>query len=83
EVARLMYGFGDAPTPHPDTVELVTLLLHEYLQEYCTAVLAAAGGRKPKLPAFLHALRHDHKKLVRVHELLALDQELTSARATF
>ncbi|KAJ3210003.1 hypothetical protein HDU67_005746 [Dinochytrium kinnereticum] len=81
EIKQMMYGFGDVPNPADDTAEVLEDLLVMYVNDLCSKVLTTTKGRKPKVSDFLYALRRDPKKLVRVHELLAAEKELTQAKA--
>ncbi|KAJ3096080.1 Transcription initiation factor TFIID subunit 13 [Phlyctochytrium planicorne] len=76
-----MFGFGDVPNAADDTAEVLEDLLLIYINDLCKKVTTTTKGRKPKLADFLYALRKDPKKLVRVHELLVAEKDLTNAKA--
>ncbi|KAI8843641.1 P-loop containing nucleoside triphosphate hydrolase protein [Chytridium lagenaria] len=80
EIKLMMYGFGDVPNPADDTAEVLEDLLNIYINDMCQKVQSTIKGRKPKVADFLYVLRRDPKKLVRVHELLASEKELTQAK---
>lgn len=86
ELRPMMYGFGDDPSPHPDSVQLVEDLalqyLHQFLQD-CLLVSQQAGSGKVRLEDVMFALRRDGKKTARVEELLFMNEELKKARRAF
>ncbi|KAJ3195720.1 Transcription initiation factor TFIID subunit 13 [Irineochytrium annulatum] len=81
DVKHLMYGYGDVHNPADDSAEILEDYLVMYLNELCEKVMHTTNGRKARVNDFVYALRHDPKKLVRVHELLAVDKELSQARS--
>jgi transcription initiation factor TFIID subunit 13 len=86
ELRPMMYGFGDAPDPHPASVALVQDLTLSYLHNFLDQVQStaqSAGSAKVRLEDVMFVLRKDKKKLVRVEELLFMNEELKKARKAF
>ena len=82
----MMYGFGDDPVPHPDSLQLVEDLTLHYLHQFlndCLSTSQQAGSAKVRLEDIMFVLRRDEKKTARVEELLYMNEELKKARRAF
>jgi transcription initiation factor TFIID subunit 13 len=82
----MLYGFGDDPNPHPDSLQLVQDLTLSYLSTFlhdCLSVSQQAGSAKVRLEDIMYVLRKDEKKRARVEELLFMNEELKKARRAF
>lgn len=99
EIQLMMYGFGDGPSPRPDSCEIVEELVMEYIVElvrHCnlysfilltlqckSASNASRQKDKVKVEDILFCLRKDPTKLARAEELLFRLEELNKARKAF
>ncbi|KAJ1798865.1 hypothetical protein LPJ59_002218 [Coemansia sp. RSA 2399] len=84
ELALLMYGFGDAISPLPESVDVMEDILVDFINSMCVQA-ATVSGRKNKISVedFKFILRKDPKKLARVEELIAMNKEIEVARTIF
>ncbi|KAJ1980763.1 hypothetical protein H4R35_000985 [Dimargaris xerosporica] len=79
-----MYGFGDAPHPNPETVNLMEDILIDYITDMCFQASRVAQRRgKVTVRDFKFALRLDDKKLARVEELLKMSEVIKESRRLF
>lgn len=83
ELYPMLYAFGDAKQPRPDTVQLVEQLVTNYLTRYLEKAKRVSPMGKLRTEDLLFCLRDDPKKLARVEELLFMNEELKKARKTF
>ncbi|KAJ3322333.1 Transcription initiation factor TFIID subunit 13, partial [Blyttiomyces sp. JEL0837] len=81
EIKQLMYGYGDVPNPADDSAEVMEDLLMLYLRDLATKMVKVSTGKRIKVSDLLHVLRKEPKKLIRVHELLSAERELSKAKA--
>ena len=80
----MMYGFGDAEEPLPETVNLVEELTIDYLSKFAAKAMEAANRRgRLQTEDLMYVIRHDEKKLARCHELLDMNEQLKEARKNF
>jgi transcription initiation factor TFIID subunit 13 len=95
-VEIMMYGYGDHPSPLPQTVEVLEDIVIGYLTDLIYKSMDAAalrgklrqGGQKVGSNALvvddvLHNVRKDSKKYGRVQELLILQEEIKKAKQIF
>ncbi|KAJ3055800.1 hypothetical protein HK097_009183 [Rhizophlyctis rosea] len=80
QVARLMFGAGDVPTPSADTVRLMEDMLVQYWSYLAQNIADEASGNRIQVKHFLAALKNDPKKLARAQDLLEMQEELSRAR---
>lgn len=86
DVASLLYAYGDAPQPLPETVQCVDELVSGYLVDICTAAYRTAQTvhrNKIKVEDFKFVLRNDPVKLGRAEELMQMSKVITEARKQF
>lgn len=87
-VKDMMYGFGDVPEPHPESVQLASL----YVSEFMIEMIKLSGRQKiylaPNPPkskvmedSMMLAIRHDKRKRRRAEELLHHWHNIKSARS--
>jgi len=80
----MMYGFGDAKEPDPDTIELMEDMLVEYLTNVAHRSMEVAERRgRMQTEDLLYVIRNDRKKFARVDELLEMNAKLKDARRNF
>ena len=67
-----MHGFGDSSTVRKDAVDVLEMLLDEYIREMSEECVKHAGmaGQRVGLADLLFALHKDPRKLKRATELL-------------
>lgn len=86
DIRPMLYGFGDAPNPDPETVDLVEDCALEYLSRVLDQATRFAGRRgtdKIKTEDVMMVLRRDSKKYGRMEELLYMDKEVKRVRKAF
>jgi transcription initiation factor TFIID subunit 13 len=83
-VAYMMYGFGDAKEPDPDSIALMEDMLVEYLTNVAHRSMEVAERRgRMQTEDLLYVIRNDRKKFARVDELLEMNAKLKDARRNF
>ena len=83
-VAYMMYGFGDAKEPDPDSIELMEDMLVDYLTNVAHRAMEVAERRgRMQTEDLLYVIRNDRKKFARVDELLEMNAKLKDARRNF
>ncbi|KAJ3029364.1 hypothetical protein HK097_005805, partial [Rhizophlyctis rosea] len=94
QVAKLMFGAGDVPTPSADSVSLMSEMLLQYWDhlEFLKRVwlqasqvlhelhTATPARARLRVSDFLHALEGDPKKYARAQDLMELQKELVEHR---
>jgi len=90
DLPPMMYGYGDARTPLPQTVQMMEELVVDYITEVLRQAAAAAEQRgratrgststRVKERDLLFVLRKDRKRLDRVLSLLEVYEEQKEAR---
>lgn len=86
DVSSLLYAYGDAPQPLPETVQCLDELVSAYLVDVCTGAYRTAQNSrrsKLKLEDFKFVLRHDPIKLGRAEELIATNKLIAEAKKQF
>ncbi|CDO93724.1 unnamed protein product [Kluyveromyces dobzhanskii CBS 2104] len=86
DVGSLMYAFGDAAQPLPETVQCIDELLVSYLSDICANAYYSAQTvkrNKIKVEDFRFVLRKDEVKLGRAEELMRMNKVITDARKQF
>mmetsp|Transcript_6426 Transcript_6426/g.19035 ORF Transcript_6426/g.19035 Transcript_6426/m.19035 type:complete len:105 (+) Transcript_6426:3-317(+) len=91
----MMYGFGDAAAPLPQSVSLMEDLVVDYLQRVLHRASevaeerqrhvrrSSAEGARVKERDLLFAIRKDSRRLQRAQELLEVFDEQREARKTY
>lgn len=86
DVAALMYAYGDAPQPLPESVQCVDELVSAYLVDICMSAYKTAQTvhrNKIKVEDFKFVLRNDAIKLGRANELIKLNKIITESKKLF
>ncbi|KAF2424835.1 TFIID-18kDa-domain-containing protein [Tothia fuscella] len=86
DLEAMLVAFGDDLKPLPETIRVLDSIITDYVIETCHEAESHArysNRSKVKVDDFQFALRHDHKKLGRVQELLDMEKELKSKRKAF
>ena len=84
DLSYMMYGFGDAKEPDPESVELLEDMLVEYLTNVAHRAMEVAERRgRMQTEDLLYVIRNDRKKFARVDELLEMNAKLKDARKNF
>lgn len=86
DVSSLLYAYGDAAQPLPETVQCLDELVSGYLVDVCSSAFRAAQNcqrNKLKLEDFRFAVRHDPIKLGRGEELIATNKLIADAKKQF
>ncbi|CAH9123363.1 unnamed protein product [Cuscuta epithymum] len=84
ELRLMMYGFGDAPNPLPESVALVEDIVVEYVTDMVHKAQDLASKRGRRLTEdFLFLIRKDLPKLNRCTELLSMNKEIEQAKKAF
>lgn len=84
DLAYMMYGFGDAKEPDPDSIELMEDMLVDYLTNVAHRAMEVAERRgRMQTEDLLYVIRNDRKKFARVDELLEMNAKLKDARRNF
>lgn len=86
DVSSLLYAYGDAPQPLPETVQCLDELVSAYLVDVCAGASRSAQNSrrsKLKLEDFKFVLRHDPIKLGRAEELIATNKLIAEAKKQF
>lgn len=92
QVRGIMHGYGDAPTPDEESVQLVEKLVTLYVQALTEEAMrleqarieggesgdGEGGSLKLDPDIFVHLCRKDHRKFMRVKELLAANVQIRS-----
>jgi transcription initiation factor TFIID subunit 13 len=84
DLAYMMYGFGDAKEPDPESIELMEEMLVDYLENVAHRSMDVASRRgRMQTEDLLYVIRNDRKKFARVDELLEMNAKLKEARRNF
>uniref|UniRef100_A0A0N5AT16 Transcription initiation factor TFIID subunit 13 n=1 Tax=Syphacia muris TaxID=451379 RepID=A0A0N5AT16_9BILA len=83
ELRTMIYGFGDDKVPYDKTLELLEVIVVEYVRGMCQKALEVGKPGKIALEDIHYLIRRDAKKFGRVKDLLSMSEELKKARKQF
>lgn len=82
DIARIMYGCGDDKKPYLESVELIRIIIQNFVTEFCqkSLDLANQNNRNLKVEDMMFLIRQDKAKFRKVTNLLNFNQELKQLR---
>lgn len=83
EIEEMMFGFGDEWPPNSSSVQLIELLVTQYIEDLTARAMAVSklrGSSKLETEAFMFVVRKDQKKFTRINNLLRANEELKKAK---
>ena len=82
DLEEMMYGFGDAWPPNPESVQVVENIAVRYIQDLAARAkqVAEVRGNKLDKDCFLYIIRKDRPKFARACQLLKTNEELKSVQ---
>lgn len=83
ELRLMIYGFGDEKVPYDKTLELLEIVVINYIQDTCRRAVQVGKSDKLALEDIHYLIRRDIKKFGRVKDLLSMSEELKKARKQF
>eukprot|EP01105_Mastigella_eilhardi_P024290 TRINITY_DN6312_c0_g1_i1.p2 TRINITY_DN6312_c0_g1~~TRINITY_DN6312_c0_g1_i1.p2 ORF type:complete len:250 (-),score=75.99 TRINITY_DN6312_c0_g1_i1:79-828(-) len=76
----MMYGFGDAQNPLPETVGLVKSIVKEFITELTVKTTTVCRRTKLRPEDIFFSLRNDRKKCARAKELVRMKKTIQQAK---
>uniref|UniRef100_A0AC35U117 Transcription initiation factor TFIID subunit 13 n=1 Tax=Rhabditophanes sp. KR3021 TaxID=114890 RepID=A0AC35U117_9BILA len=80
ELADMLYGFGDVKVPFDETVDLLEVMVQNYIRDISLAAMNVGKQGKIGLEDIHYLIGRDTDKYDRVKELLQANQKLKIAK---
>uniref|UniRef100_A0AC35U173 Transcription initiation factor TFIID subunit 13 n=1 Tax=Rhabditophanes sp. KR3021 TaxID=114890 RepID=A0AC35U173_9BILA len=83
ELTNMLYGFGDAKIPFDETIDLLEVMVNDYIRDISLAAMNTGKQGKITLEDIHYLIGRDAKKYGRVKELLHAHQDIKIAKKKF